>query len=1118
MTKPLQMIIQRRNLPAWLVLIICLILLVLVQNTLHRQVSIQATQTFNEQAQNITNAIVSRLNQHEQILLGGAGLFNASQSVERDEWQAYIDRLQLAKNYPGILGVGYSQVVRPSELAAHIASVRAEGFPQFNIYPPGERPLYTSIIFLEPFSGRNLAAFGYDMMSEPTRSRALHLAVDKNTTSMTGKVKLVQENQGKVQAGFLLYVPIYRKHMPLDTPTQRWAALQGYVYSPFRMNDLMHGILGQYEPLLDFTIYDGKFTSDESEMYRSAEDAPVKPSSHQARYTTTRNIKTYGHEWTVNFQSRPEFEINYATSLNWPLVLLGSSTSIMLFLLITLLTLRNIRAEQQTQLLETLVTERTNDLRTALDLQTAVLDNAAYAIIATTPTGQITIFNKTAEKLLGYKAEEMIGKQSLAIIHDTQQMHERAYQFSNELKIQLNPGFDTLVAKTRHGHDNEHEWIYVRKNGSTFPVNLSVTALKHEQQQITGFICIATDITEKKAAQQALVESALYTQTILDNVADGIITINQQGIIQSFNHSAENMFGYTAREAIGKNIDILMPESIRLEHRSYLERYKITLFDKLVDTNRETEALHSDGNIFPMDLSVSRSHYQGQPLYIGLVRDITERKRIDNMKAEFVSTVSHELRTPLTAISGSLGLITGGVLGALPPQIKQMIELAHNNALRLTTLINDLLDMDKLVAGKMQFEMEVQSLKPLVEQTLQSIQAYAQQYAVKFELDIPADDILVRVDGLRLQQVLTNFLSNAAKFSPLGSDIEIKVQPHNNMVRVEVHDHGPGISREFRKHVFQKFSQADSSDSRQKGGTGLGLAISKELIERMRGKIGFHSEPGHGSCFYFELPIVHLAIPVPNTEFNQNVNAPRLLVVEDEPDIGRLFAIMLSNAGYNVDIAHNAESAQVFLSQRHYDAMTLDLMLPDQSGINLIRKIRSRPATEALPIIVISAYSEDGKLAIKSDFNALDWLEKPVNSQQLIAAAQRALHGNKTSRPRVLHVEDDVELTRIIAALGHQDADFELAPTLAEARRKLRESNYDVVLIDVGMPDGSGLDLLPDIEVLNPKPAIIVLSGHELTDSEKQRVQQALVKASTSTEAVLATLKQVLADKQNSTA
>jgi signal transduction histidine kinase len=194
------------------------------------------------------------------------------------------------------------------------------------------------------------------------------------------------------------------------------------------------------------------------------------------------------------------------------------------------------------------------------------------------------------------------------------------------------------------------------------------------------------------------------------------------------------------------------------------------------------------------------------------------------------------------------------VAGEIPVQAKQMIDIAHKNSLRLSCLINDLLDMDKLVAGKMQLKLVDQPLMPLVEQTLEDTRAYAEQYQVRFALTA-RENVQVRVDAMRLQQVLNNFLSNAAKFSPQGAQVEISVRRRDNRVRVEVTDHGTGVPAEFHGRIFQKFSQADSSDTRQKGGTGLGLAISKELIERMRGVVGFDSVHGQGACFYFELPL-----------------------------------------------------------------------------------------------------------------------------------------------------------------------------------------------------------------------------------------------------------------------
>jgi PAS domain S-box-containing protein len=242
--------------------------------------------------------------------------------------------------------------------------------------------------------------------------------------------------------------------------------------------------------------------------------------------------------------------------------------------------------------------------------------------------------------------------------------------------------------------------------------------------------------------------------------------------------------------------------------------------------------------------------------YLGYLVDITDSKKADRVKSEFISTVSHELRTPLTSIKGALGLIQGGTFGKLPEAIRPMVEMAYNNCDHLVQLINDLLDVEKIEAGKMDFRFAALDVEQLVRQAITINRSYGAAKNVRLVLAELPPRVMVRGDRTRLLQVMANLLSNAIKFSPPDSPVEISVAVSGKTVRVSVTDHGEGVPEEFRDKIFQKFSQADSSDSRQEGGTGLGLSICRAIIERHDGRIDFHSETGKGSSFYFDLPVI----------------------------------------------------------------------------------------------------------------------------------------------------------------------------------------------------------------------------------------------------------------------
>lgn len=356
--------------------------------------------------------------------------------------------------------------------------------------------------------------------------------------------------------------------------------------------------------------------------------------------------------------------------------------------------------------------------------------------------------------------------------------------------------------------------------------------------------------------QQELRDEAARSHAVLNNLADGILTLDAAGVIQSATPMAERIFGYAQGALEGVALPELLADPYSTQYREQLHAYAEHGQAEFLGNAREVEGLRQGGQPFPMDLALAALQLQGRPMLTALVRDITERRAIDRMQKEFISTVSHELRTPLTSIRGALGLLSGGAVGRLAPRAQELVDIAMNNAGRLIRLINDILDIERIESGRLDLWLEPLELGELLEETVRTQQGYAREHQVRFEIIRPVPRLRVNADADRLGQVLMNLLSNAAKFSPPGEVVHIVLCEQGDMARVEITDHGPGIPEEFRPRIFTRFAQADGSDSRAKGGTGLGLAISKALVERMHGRIGFDSEPGRRTTFYVELPLI----------------------------------------------------------------------------------------------------------------------------------------------------------------------------------------------------------------------------------------------------------------------
>jgi two-component system sensor histidine kinase VicK len=386
--------------------------------------------------------------------------------------------------------------------------------------------------------------------------------------------------------------------------------------------------------------------------------------------------------------------------------------------------------------------------------------------------------------------------------------------------------------------------------------------------------------------QIALKDSSDRLQAIFQNAADGIIMIDDTGKIEALNPAAVAIYGHPANEVVGKNGKFFSPPGqpdllgLAMSRREFLETGCL---------RTEAERMRKDGSLFPAELAITEYYHAGRRKLIVIVRDISERRKMERMKSEFISTVSHELRTPLTAIRGSLGLIMGGAMGAVPDKISALMGMAHKNSESLTRLINDLLDIQKIEAGKMDFVFECLPLQNLLQTAISNNQAFAHSMNTEIILGSQLEQAMVMVDTGRFQQVMANLLSNACKYSPEGAVVQVLSMPRDgNLIRIEVIDQGSGIPENFRDRLFQKFSQADSSDTRAKGGTGLGLAISQAIMRQMHGDIGYYmaQDAGHdsvqpggegqdilhtGTHFYIDLPLHTegnggLELPTPNPD------------------------------------------------------------------------------------------------------------------------------------------------------------------------------------------------------------------------------------------------------------
>jgi PAS domain S-box-containing protein len=598
---------------------------------------------------------------------------------------------------------------------------------------------------------------------------------------------------------------------------------------------------------------------------------------------------------------------------------------------------------------------------------------------------------------------------------------------------------------------------------------------------------------------QAVRSEAARERAVFEAAMDGILILDRQGAIDRANPAAERMFGRAPGELTGlKAADLFDEDAAEL----LTPGGGAAPLAGVGGFRREVTGTRKDGGRFPIELSLAEMKVDQVGVLL-FTRDISERRQVERLKDEFVSTVSHELRTPLTSIAGSLGLIAGGAVGAIPEKAARLISIAQSNSQRLVRLINDVLDLEKLESGEMPFRFGAVDLRVVAQRAIEGVRGFADQLGVELLLaDGPSTP--VRADADRLTQVVTNLLSNAAKYSPKGRAVQVKVAREGASASLTVCDQGPGVPEAFRDRIFTRFAQADASDTRGKSGTGLGLYIAREIAERHGGRLWFESPEAGGALFHLELPLL-------TDEAGRYAPRDRVLLVEDEPAAAALLTAILEHEGLKTVTAGTlAEAREALTDPGRFGAVVLDLRLPDGDGMDLVRFLREQPETRGIPVVVVSADAARGRETAVRTLEVVDWMEKPVDPDRLTELVRAAL--TPAAVPAgglILHVDDDPDI-RALVATALADAGLVVSvETVAQARTVLADRTPSLIILDIELPDGSGLELLGELAAR--AVPVIVFSAQDAAVEVGRPVSAVLVKSRTSLAGLVRTVHELMA-------
>ncbi|MDQ1829266.1 CHASE domain-containing protein [Massilia scottii] len=969
---------------------------------------------FAFEARQMERRIEQRMATYEQVQRGTQAFLLGSMQVERKDFRAYIATLRLEETYPGIQGIALVELVAPERLDAHIAAQRRES-PGYTVRPPGPRPVFSAITHIEPLTGLNLRALGFDMLSDLTRRVAMERARDTGHAAASGKVRLIQENGRNEQAGLVMYLPVYRRDAPTATVAERRAHIIGWVGAPFRMDDLMAGLGGERSSDIMLSIYDGNTVDDSTRLFRSARETAAEM-QREARFSTTLRVVVAGRPWTLQMRSAAQFEARLQSDRPQFIAIVGVAAAALLALLVWTLASGRGRAMA-------LAAETTQQLSASEFRWKYALEGAGDGVWDWNRGTGAIVHSRRWKEMLGYGAEEIAPNNAAfeALIHD-------------EDRARVLATLNAYVDSTDQSYECQFRlrckngtWRWIRSRG------MAVT--RDAQGHPLRTIGTHTDITRAKADERTLVEANARlaaeqhrVSVILDHSHDAFVAVSADGCITDWNAKAEAMFGWPAAAAIGHDLaELIIPPELRAAHNAGIARMVASGTGTVIRNVFEVSALHRDGRRVPVELAIAGFPQASGFVVSAFMRDVSERKQAEQLEVER----SRALEDARHALQHSqkleaVGKLTGGVahdfnnvLHVIGGNV-QLLQLSNRDDARLQRRLLSMqsaVDRGAKLASQLLAFARRQPLQPVVLNPLQTLQAMddllQRALGESVQIRIEADDGLwnTLVDPGQWENVVINLAINARDAMPGGGVLTVGLRNQRidagqagalldlapgDYIRFSFADTGQGMDGEVMAHAFEPFFTTKPVGQ----GTGLGLSMAYGFVKQSGGHIVLESKPGKGTTVVIYLPRSADRASGKAAAAEQNVvgGGETILVVEDDAEVRATTVATLNELGYCVLEAHDGASAWAMVRGGAWiDLLFTDVVMPGPvSSIELALLVQQ--ALPGVAVLYTSGYTRDALTTGGRLDDGVRLLGKPYRRTQLAQHVRDALAGRTLGR------------------------------------------------------------------------------------------------------------------------